>query len=146
MIAPEGPTGGPIRQAVLDDQPDSHVDDAPGVRAAGRGQVGHVGVEVLAAAGATVLGVEQDEFAGPPGHRLAQVVERSPHPAVAVGALAAPRAGPAAVVAAADADPGSGQVFDAGDAPGGVGAIFAGSWHGGLLKRRDLPGNTPGDG
>jgi hypothetical protein len=34
--------------------------------AAGVGQVGHVGVEVLAATGAVVLGVEHDDVAGPP--------------------------------------------------------------------------------
>ena len=40
MIAPEVPTGGLVRQAVLDDQADGHRDDPMGVVAAGRGQVG----------------------------------------------------------------------------------------------------------
>src|SRR5947208_8032021 len=52
VLAPEGPTGGPIRQAVLDDQSDGGVDDASCVVAAGVGEVGHVGVEILAARGA----------------------------------------------------------------------------------------------
>ena len=64
VIAPEAPTGRAIRQAVLDDQADGGVDDASGVVTAGRSQVGHVGVEVLAAAGAIVLGVDDDESRG----------------------------------------------------------------------------------
>src|SRR4051812_10998552 len=43
VLAPEGPTGGAIRQTVLDDQADRGVEDASGVVAAGLGQVGHVG-------------------------------------------------------------------------------------------------------
>ena len=57
MFSPEGPTGGAIRQAILNDQADGGVDDASGVVAAGVGEVGHVGVEVLAALGAVVLQV-----------------------------------------------------------------------------------------
>ena len=63
MLSPEGPTGGAIRQAVLDDQADGGVDDAPGVVASGVGQVGHVGVEILATAGAIMLRVDQDDVA-----------------------------------------------------------------------------------
>src|SRR5262249_20344810 len=58
-------------------------------------------------------------------------------------AVAAPRAGPAAVIPAPEADVGPGQVVDAGDALGGIGAVFAGSWHGGTPGRGDLPGIRP---
>src|SRR5262249_56449186 len=121
-------------------------DGAVGVVAARVGQVGHVGVEVLAALRAEVAGVEHDEVAGPAGEGVAEVVQGAAAPAVAVGTVAAPRAGPAAVVAAAEADVGPGQVVDAGDALGGIGTVFAGSWHGHAPGRRDLPGDTPGGG
>ena len=58
MVAPQRPLGGAIGEAVLDDQPDGGVDDPAGVMAAGVGQLGGVGVEVLAAAGAKVLRAE----------------------------------------------------------------------------------------
>ena len=75
MFSPEGPTGGTIRQAVLDNQAYGGVDDAACVVAAGIGKVGHVGIEVLAAAGAIMLRVDQDDVAGPPCQGVAQVVE-----------------------------------------------------------------------
>src|SRR4051812_743642 len=142
MVAPQGPAGGAIGQPVLDDQPDGQVDDPAGVMAAGVGQVGGVGVEVLAAAAAVVLRAEQDDVAGPAGEGIAQVVEGAAGDPVAVGAMAAPRAGAAAVIAAADADLGLGQVLGSSDADGRVGAIFAGSWHGVTPESKVLPGDT----
>src|SRR3954470_11220147 len=103
VVAPQGPLGGAVRQGVLDHQPDGGVDDPAGVVAAGAGQAGHVGVEVLAAPGAEVLGVEHDEVAGPTREGVAEVVEGAAGGAVPVGAVAASRAGPAAVVAVAEA-------------------------------------------
>ena len=126
MIAPEAPTGGLIREPVFDDEAECGGDDAFGVVAAGSGQVSAVGVEVFAALRAEVLGVEHDEVAGPAGEGVAEVVEGATPPAVAVGAVAAPRAGPAAVVTAPEADMGLGEVVDTGDALGGIGAVFAG--------------------
>jgi hypothetical protein len=66
VIPPEAPAGGLIGQAVLDDQADGRLDDATGIVAAGGGQVGHVGVEVLAALRAEVLGIAQADVAWPP--------------------------------------------------------------------------------
>src|SRR5512142_1482089 len=146
VVAPQGPFGGAVGQAVLDPQADGVVDDAAGVVAAGMGQVGHVGVEVLAALRAEVPGVEHDQVAGPSGEGIAEVVEGAAAATVAVSTVAAPRAGPAAVASAAEADIRSGQVVDAGDALGGIGAVFAGSWHGEAPGGRDLPGDTPGGG
>src|SRR5438874_12589706 len=64
VIAPQGPSGTAIGQAVLDDQADGSLEDAAGVVAAGGGQVGHVGVEVIPIRGSVVPGVEHDELAG----------------------------------------------------------------------------------
>src|SRR5512135_2346179 len=61
VVAPQGPAGGAVGQAVLDDEPDGRLDDPAGVVAAWVGQVGHVGVEVLAALGAEVPGVKYNE-------------------------------------------------------------------------------------
>jgi hypothetical protein len=91
-----------------------------------------------------VLGVEHDEVAGPAGEGIAEVVEAVACGATPVGTVAAPRAGPAAIVTAPEADIGLGEVVDAGDAFGGIGAIFAGPWDGNTPGRRDLPGHRTG--
>jgi hypothetical protein len=146
MFSPEGPTGGAIRQAVLNDQADGSVDDAACVVAAGIGKVGHVGIEVLTAAGAIMLGVDQDDVARSAGEGIAQVVEVAAGEAVAVGTMAAAWAGSPAVIAALAGDLGLGQIDDACGALGGVGAIFAGWRHGLAPGRRVLPGNTQPNG
>src|SRR5262249_49226686 len=110
--------------------------------AAGVGQVGGVGVEVLAAAAAVVLRAEQDDVARPAGEGVTQVVEGAADDPIAGGAVTAPRAGPPPVVAAADADLGLGQVLGSIDTDRRVGAIFARSWHGVPPERMVLPGDT----
>jgi hypothetical protein len=142
MFSPEGPTGGAIRQAILDDQADGGVDDASGVVAAGVGEVGHVGVEVLATVGAIMLGVDQDDIARSAGEGIAQVVKSTASEAVAVGAMAASRTGPPAVIATLAGNFGLGKVIDACGAFGGIGAVFAGWRHGLAPGRGLLPGIT----
>ena len=112
MLSPEGPTGRAIGQAVLDDQSDGSVDDAACVVAAGFGEVGHVGIEVLAAARAIMLRVDQDDVAGSASEGVAQVVEGAAGEAVAVGAVAAAWAASPAVIAALADDLGLGQIVD----------------------------------
>jgi hypothetical protein len=136
MFSPEGPTGEAIRQAILNDQADGGVDDASGVVAAGVGEIGHVGIEVLAAAGAIMLGIDQDDITGSPGEGVAQVVKGASCQAVAVGAMAAAWAASPAVIAALAGDLGLGQIVDASSALGGVGAVFAGCRHVWLLEER----------
>jgi len=62
VVTPEGPTGGAVGQAVLDDQANGRVAHPAGVVTTGCGEVGGVGVEVLAAAGTVMLGSEDDEI------------------------------------------------------------------------------------
>lgn len=112
--------------------------------AAGVGQVGGVGVEVLAAAAAVVLRVEQDDVARPAGERVAQVVEGAVGDPIAVGAMTTPRA--RAPPVAADADLGFGQITGPVDAESRAGTIFAGSWHGVPPEKTVLPGDTLSDG
>ena len=146
MLPPEAPRGGAIRPAVLDDQADGGLEDASGRVTAGVGPVGPVGVEVLATAGAMVLRGDHAEVGGPPGEGIAQVVEGAPSEPIAVGAVATAWAGPPALISARDADLGRGQVLDAVDPLGGVGSVFARSWHGGSPGREGLPGITHCDG
>jgi hypothetical protein len=133
MISPEVPAGGLVGQAVLDDEADGQGHDPFGVTAAGRGQVDTVGVEVLAALRAEVLGVGQDQVGGPPGDEVAEVVEGALEDAIAVGAVTATGTGPSSEVAASLADLGCWQVLDAGDALGGIGQVFSGSGQGAVL-------------
>jgi hypothetical protein len=114
--------------------------------AAGVGQVGGIGVEVLAAAAAVVLRAEQDDVARTRGEGVAQVIKGAADPPIAVGGVSAPRAVAPSVVAAPDAEIGLGQVLGTSDAESRVGAIFAGSWHGITPERRVLPGDTLGCG
>jgi len=77
-----------------------------------------------------MLGVDQDQVAGPSGEGIAQVVEGATSQAIAVGAMTTARTGSPPVVSAPDADLGLGQVLDAVDPLGGIGSVFAGSRHG----------------
>jgi hypothetical protein len=142
MFSPEGPTGGAIRQAILNDQADGGVDDASGVVAAGVGEVGHVGVEILATAGTVMLGIDQDDVAGSAGEGIAQIVKGAAGEAVAVGTMPAARTRPSAIIATLAGDFGLGKVVDACSALGGVGAVFAGWRHGLAPGRGFLPGIT----
>jgi hypothetical protein len=108
VLAPEGPPRGAIGQSVLDDQSDSGIDDAPCIVAAWVGQVGHVGVEVLAATGAIVLRVDQDQVAGSSGKGISQVVEGATSQSIAVGALSTAGTGSPPIISALDADLGLG--------------------------------------
>src|ERR1035438_1471569 len=57
MIAPQVPGGGAVRQAILDDAPHGGGDDAVGIVPVGHRQIQRVGVEVMIAAPAIVLGI-----------------------------------------------------------------------------------------
>jgi hypothetical protein len=142
VLAPETPTGGAIRQTVLDNQPDGGVNDASGVVAARMGEIGHIGVEVFATAGAVVLGVEHDHVSWPPSERVAQVMESAVGGAIAIRTVPTPRAWSPPVIATADAEIGRGQVLDADHALSGVGSVFARPWHGESPGREGLPGIT----
>jgi hypothetical protein len=146
VVTPESPFGGAIGQAVLDDQPDGQVDDPAGVMAAGVGQVGHAGVEVLAAAGAVVLGIEHHDVTRPPGEGITQIMEGPATDPITIGTVTAVRAGAPPVDPAPDANLGLGQILGTFDPHGGIGAILARSWHGLAPGRRVLPGFTSDDG
>jgi hypothetical protein len=133
MVAPEMPGGGSIGQPVLDDQAHGQGDDPMRVATPGRGEVGHVGVEVGPTALAAVLGVDQMDVARPVAREAADVVEDAMPGAVAIAAAPAARAGPSAVVAGAPFDERRGEVLDASDPLRAVRDIISGS-HGSALR------------
>lgn len=92
MVAPQVPTGDAVRQAVLDHHAHGDGDDAMRVVTVGQGQVGHVGVKVMIAVRAAVLGVGEVQLAWPTAERVAQVVQLSGRGPQTIGAVPAPRA------------------------------------------------------
>src|SRR5512135_1278290 len=94
MIPPEVPARSSERYTVLDDQADGQVDDALGVVASRRRQIGGVRVEVLATLGAVVLGVGQDDVVWSSGTEIAEVVQDPLELAIAVSAVSTPRTRP----------------------------------------------------
>src|SRR5262245_32018252 len=139
MVAPQVPTGGLVRQAVLDDEPHGQRDDA--VRVAGLGQrvLGGVRREVAAAAGAVMLRVDEVEVTRSGRDQVPQVVKDAREDTVTRAPLAASRAGLVFEVAAAANDFGLGQILWARDTPGGVGQVGAGTRHGKPLLGQVFP-------
>jgi hypothetical protein len=74
MVTPQVPGGGAVRQAVLDHAAHCGSDNAVGVMTVGHGQIQHVGVEVMVAVPAIVLGIGHMQIAWPPADRVAQFV------------------------------------------------------------------------
>lgn len=74
MVSPQMPTGGAVREAVLHDQAHRQTDNAMGVTGLRQGQVGHIGVERLAAPGAAVDRIGEYKVAGTPGNKVSQIV------------------------------------------------------------------------
>jgi hypothetical protein len=78
MITPQMPGGGAVRQAVFYDAPHRQRNDAVGIAAVGHGQIQHVGVEVMVAVPAIVLGIRHMQIAGPTPDSIAQLVQGAP--------------------------------------------------------------------
>ena len=75
MIAPEMPTGGAVRQTVIDDQSDGKFDD--GIRVIGFewSDRGRIDAEVFFTFTAVVVGKSQVDFDGTIGIAIAEVSE-----------------------------------------------------------------------
>jgi hypothetical protein len=99
--------------------------------ASGEGQIGRVGVEIMAAVRAVMLRIDEVDIAGTPGLQVAQETFGAPQ---SIGSSAATRASAPFIVAAADDDFGLGQVFDTSDALCHVGKVFTRSGHGNILQ------------
>jgi thiamine pyrophosphate-dependent acetolactate synthase large subunit-like protein len=76
VVAPEVPTCWPVGQAILDHEPHGQVYHAVSVLTAGWGEIGEVGVKVLATLRTVVLRIGDDEIAWTPEVEIAQIVQR----------------------------------------------------------------------
>lgn len=124
------PTGGAVRQAVLDHHADGDGDDPMGVMAVGQRQVRHVSIEVSVATRAAVLGVGDVQFPRPSAEAVSQIMQFAGDGSQAIGAVLALRTLSSGIVPRALNDAGSGQVFDTPDAFGGVGQVTSRTGHG----------------
>ena len=106
------PGGCPIGQAVFEHHSQSQRDHAVGIVAAGRSQVGGVGVEIEAAFLASMLGIKHLKGMRPPGARVPQIVQFSLTVAVSVASPSASGTGPAAILAGTNFDRRFGKVFE----------------------------------
>jgi hypothetical protein len=130
MVPPQMPTGGPIGEAVLDDQSHGGPLDPEGVTGLGQGQVGHVGEEASPTRRTPMLGLHEDEVDGTTVAGIAEVVEAAVCDTVAAGAVATGRAATPWVIATVSFQTGRGQVFRACDPLGNIRDIVTGWAHG----------------
>jgi hypothetical protein len=129
MIAPQVPTGGLIRQAILDNKSHGERNDAVRVVGSGQGVVGHVRVEVFATARATVLRVNEVNIARPPGNQIAHVVQDASGCSAAETGLVATRTRAMREIPCAMNDLGFGQIFGSRDAFRGIRRILSRARH-----------------
>jgi hypothetical protein len=99
MVPPEVPRSISVGQTVLDHQPGRQADDPARVVTTGRSPVRHVGVEMSAAGGAVMLGVNDLQLTGSIAQRETEVMQSAPTPTITEAGAAAAWAGSVAVVA-----------------------------------------------
>ena len=92
----------------------------------GHGQVQHIGIEIMAAVPAIVLGIRHVQIARPAADGVAQFVQRALGSWQARGAAVTLRTALTGIVALAFNDQRFGKVFDANDAFRGLGQIDSG--------------------
>src|SRR4051794_16923431 len=91
-----------------------------GVAGLGRGQVGHLRGEVMAAPSAVMLGVSDLDVTRPAPHRVAQIMQGAGKNSVPGTRLAAFRTGPMRVISTASNEFWGRKHLGIGDAQGGV--------------------------
>jgi hypothetical protein len=133
MVAPQMPAGGLIGQAILHNEAHGQGNDAMGVMGLGQGVVGHVGVEMLPTAGATMLGVHKVDVTWPTGHQVANVMQNSLARSAAKAGLATKGTRAMREVPGAANDLGFGKIFGSGDPFRGIRQVPSGSGHGKAL-------------
>jgi hypothetical protein len=138
MVAPEVPTGGLIRQAVLHHQPNGQGHDSMGVAGLGRGQIGQVGGEIVAAPGAVMLGIGELDVARPPPHRVAQIMQSAGEDPVPGAGLAASRTRPMLVISTTSDELRGWEHLGIGDAQSGVRRVDSRTKHDNALPNQGL--------
>ena len=108
-----------------------------GVAGLGRGQVGHVSGEVVAAPGAVMLGVGEPDVTRPAPHWVAQIMQGAGKDPIPRAGLAAFRTGPMLVIATARDELWGRKHLGIGDAQSGVRRVDCRTEHGiALLNER----------
>lgn len=130
MVPPQMPTGGPIGEAVLDDQSHGGPLNPEGRAGFGQGQVGRVGEEAALARRTPMLRLPEDEIDGTIVARVAKVVKAAVCDAVAARAVATGRAATPWVTATVSLEARRGQVFGACDPLRNIRDIVTGWAHG----------------
>jgi hypothetical protein len=130
VVPPQMPTGGPIGEAVLDDQSHGGPLDPESVTGLGHGQIGRVGEEASPARRTPMLGLPEDEVDRTIVAGVAEVVEAAVCDAVAACPVATARAATPRVIATVSFQARRGQVFGACDPLGNIRDIVTGWAHG----------------
>jgi hypothetical protein len=104
----------------------------------GSGEVGHVGVEILAALAAFVLRVGEMDFTRSAADKVAEVVQFSREKFLAAAAFATAWARPRGKISTAFNDFGFGQILRIGDAFRGIWQILARTEHDKALHDQEL--------
>lgn len=130
MVPPQMPTGGPIGEAVLDDQSHGGPLDPEGISGLGQGHVGHIGEEASSARRAPMLGLQEHEVDGTAMAGIAEVVEAAVCDTITAGAVATGRTATPRVIATVLFQSGRGQIFRACDPLGNIRERVTGWAHG----------------
>jgi hypothetical protein len=107
-----------------------------GVAGLGGGQVGHVGGEIVAAPDAVMLGVGELNVAGPPPHRVAQIMQRAGEDPVPGAGLATSRTRPMLVISTARDELRGREHLRIGDAQGRIRRVDSRTKHGNALPNQ----------
>src|SRR3954451_21076015 len=109
-----------------------------GVASLGRGQVGHVGGEVVAAPRAVMLRVSELDVTGPTSHRVAQIMQGACTDPIPRARLAAFRTWPMRVISTARYELRRREHLGIGNAQGGVRRVDSRTKHGNALPNQRL--------
>jgi hypothetical protein len=100
-----------------------------GVMGVGQGQIQHIGVEIVPTGRAVMLRVGDLQLSRPPGHRVAQIVQRPLGRPQPIGPVSAPGTRASAVIARPPDDLRRRKILDPLNAFGGVRHIASRSIH-----------------
>src|SRR5690349_18188777 len=129
VVAPEGPTRGPVAQALFDHQPYRQIHHAVGVLRAGWRQITEVGMKGLATLRTVMLGIGHQQIPWAPQIEIPQIMQCPMRLLVPIGRVTTTWARLPEVVATVEDDLGLGQVCGGGDPGAGVGAVLPWTEH-----------------
>jgi hypothetical protein len=127
------PTGRFVGDAVLHDHTDRQGHDPMSVESFRRRQIRDIGVEVLAALGAMMLRIGEQNVAWPPRDKVADIVQSARKSLVAIAALVAARTWTMLEITTLLDDFRFRKIFWPRDPFGGIRPVLAGTRHGTAL-------------